>query len=129
MKNGTLFRRIIRLLLSLRERALTKEGTETIVTDFNKKVNRVGGIKAVIHKLKVMYAYFRDPNTSKWKKGLAGAALLYFLLPADVIPDFIPIIGYIDDVTAALFVWNLLSGELDQFEEKSKKVVIDVEKE
>ncbi|MDX1667779.1 MAG: YkvA family protein [Limnobacter sp.] len=43
------------------------------------------------------------------------AALLYFVMPADLIPDFLLGLGLIDD--AALLAWTLqtLSGELDQF--------------
>ncbi len=43
------------------------------------------------------------------------AALLYFINPLDVIPDFIPGLGYVDD--AALIAWLLksLAGDLDQF--------------
>lgn len=44
------------------------------------------------------------------------AALLYFVMPADLIPDFILGLGLIDD--AALLAWTLqtLSGEISQFQ-------------
>jgi uncharacterized membrane protein YkvA (DUF1232 family) len=116
VKNGNQFKRVIRLLLSLRKKALTKNGTQKILGSFNQKVKKAGGIESVIRKFKVMYEYFRHPETSAVKKSLVGAALLYFLLPADVVVDWIPVLGYVDDVTAALFVWNLLSKELDKFE-------------
>ncbi|BFU96944.1 MAG: conserved protein of unknown function [Nitrospira sp.] len=43
------------------------------------------------------------------------ASLLYFINPLDVIPDFVPGLGYVDD--AALIAWLLksLAGDLDQF--------------
>ncbi|MBA4601413.1 YkvA family protein [Thermoactinomyces mirandus] len=109
-------RKMVAMLSDLKERALTREGEKTIIDQFNDKIARVGGIQAVIHKLKVMYNYFRDPRVSKMKKGLAGAALLYFILPTDIIFDWVPLMGYVDDMTAVLFVWRLLSKELDQFE-------------
>ena len=43
----------------------------------------------------------RDPETPTAAKGMMLAALAYFVLPTDAIPDFIPIIGYTDD--AAVF--------------------------
>ena len=43
----------------------------------------------------------RDDETPVAAKGMMFAALAYFVLPTDAIPDFIPIIGYTDD--AAVF--------------------------
>ncbi len=48
---------------------------------------------------------------------LAIAALLYFLDPIDIIPDFIPFIGYIDDATVLAFVLRSIRGDLDRFRE------------
>ena len=47
---------------------------------------------------------------------LAIASLLYFVIPADLIPDILLGFGYIDDV--ALFGWtiNSISDELKKFE-------------
>jgi uncharacterized membrane protein YkvA (DUF1232 family) len=121
MKNSKLYKKIVQLLLSLRGQALTPEGSQKILTSFDQKVARAGGIGLVVRKLKVMFEYFRHPKTSLTKKGLVGAALLYFILPTDVIVDVIPFVGYIDDMTAALFVWNLLSKELEKFEQQMKQ--------
>ncbi|MFK7732314.1 MAG: YkvA family protein [Pseudomonadales bacterium] len=48
------------------------------------------------------------------------AALLYFIMPADLIPDFLIGLGYIDDV--ALLAWTVrsISGELNKFAEWRK---------
>jgi uncharacterized membrane protein YkvA (DUF1232 family) len=47
----------------------------------------------------------RDDETPLAAKGMMLAALAYFVLPVDAIPDFIPALGYTDDaaVFAALF--------------------------
>lgn len=37
----------------------------------------------------------RTPDISKW---LIGAAIAYLLSPIDLIPDFIPVIGHLDDL-------------------------------
>lgn len=55
----------------------------------------------------VVAAYFcmLDPETPLWVKGVAAAALSYFILPLDAIPDLLPIVGLGDDIgvlTAAL---------------------------
>ena len=40
----------------------------------------------------------RDPRTPLAAKLLAGAVAAYALSPIDLIPDFIPVLGYLDDL-------------------------------
>jgi len=40
----------------------------------------------------------RDPRVPWYAKVLAGAVAAYALSPIDLIPDFIPILGYLDDL-------------------------------
>jgi len=47
--------------------------------------------------LKVYQLVFKDPRTPKPAKWLLGLAVGYTLLPFDLIPDFIPVIGHLDD--------------------------------
>ena len=52
-----------------------------------------------------MYFCMLDARTPLWVKTTVAAALAYFILPADAIPDFLPVVGLGDDVgvlTAAL---------------------------
>lgn len=115
MTNPVLEKQVKERLKPLAKDAVTPWGTKRIVDGFNRKVRRVGGIKHVVEKLKILFYYFRDPETSKLRKALVGAALLYFIMPMDVIPDYIPMLGYVDDGAAVVFVWRVLSKELERF--------------
>ena len=40
----------------------------------------------------------RDPRTPWWVRALAALVVAYALSPMDLVPDFIPVLGYLDDV-------------------------------
>jgi len=46
----------------------------------------------------VLYYAARDPRTPWYAKVLAGLIVAYALSPIDLIPDFIPVLGYLDDL-------------------------------
>jgi uncharacterized membrane protein YkvA (DUF1232 family) len=54
--------------------------------------------KTLKHELRVYQLVLKDPRTPKPAKWLLGLAVGYTLLPFDLIPDFIPVIGHLDDV-------------------------------
>lgn len=45
-----------------------------------------------------LYLACRDPRTPWYAKLLAGAIVAYALSPIDLIPDFVPVLGYVDDL-------------------------------
>ncbi len=47
-----------------------------------------------------------SPDTPLSAKILLVAAIVYFLSPIDLIPDFIPVIGYVDDlIIVPTLIW------------------------
>jgi uncharacterized membrane protein YkvA (DUF1232 family) len=59
-------------------------------------------LRVYSERLKLGIRYYRailkDPRTPRLPKALLGIALGYMVLPVDLIPDFIPILGYLDDL-------------------------------
>ncbi len=45
-----------------------------------------------------LYLAAKDPRVPWYAKLLAGAVVIYALSPIDLIPDFIPVIGFFDDM-------------------------------
>lgn len=48
--------------------------------------------------LHALYIACRDPRVPWYAKALAACVTAYALSPIDLIPDFIPVLGYVDDL-------------------------------
>lgn len=56
---------------------------------------------------RMVWGLVRDPRTPLPLKGLLAAGLAYVLVPIDLVPDAIPILGQADDLTVLLLVLDL----------------------
>jgi uncharacterized membrane protein YkvA (DUF1232 family) len=45
-----------------------------------------------------LYLVYKDSRVSWWKKLFLGIVIGYAFSPIDLVPDFIPIVGYLDDL-------------------------------
>jgi uncharacterized membrane protein YkvA (DUF1232 family) len=55
-------------------------------------------LRALKNQLAALYLAYRDPRTPWYAKVAAILVLAYALSPIDLIPDFIPVLGYLDDM-------------------------------
>lgn len=56
---------------------------------------------------RIVWGLVRDPRTPVPLKALLAAGLAYVVVPIDVIPDVVPILGQADDLTVLLLVLDL----------------------
>jgi len=90
------------------------------------KVLKTGSVKAlgtnIVKQVKLLghLTYFYATGTYRKVKQKSIikiiAVLLYFIMPLDVIPDFIPFAGYLDDITLIGWIFSILGKELSAFE-------------
>jgi len=73
-----------------------------------------------------LYIAARDPRVPRYVKLFAAVIAAYALSPIDLIPDFIPVLGYLDDViilpiAIALAVRMIPAGLMAEFREEAQK--------
>ncbi|MFY9943909.1 MAG: DnaJ domain-containing protein [Desulfobacterales bacterium] len=85
---------------------------------FARKMERAapvfGKVRAAVNDL---YALFRDAVAGRYRLdgitlGVIAAGLSYFFIPTDLVPDFIPLLGFVDDLAVLTTIINALQGEL-----------------
>ena len=83
-------------------------------------VARRAGVKAVYAGLLLYYA-LQSPNTSTKDKSIIYGALGYFILPLDLVPDFIPLAGFGDDLGALVWaISRVVANITDDVREKAR---------
>ena len=65
----------------------------------DKILNHTGSkvVRGFLDNIVGMYCYCKDPKMPIAKKAIIYAALAYFILPLDAVPDYIPLTGFVDD--------------------------------
>lgn len=78
----------------------------------------------------VVYFAARDPRTRWWVRVLALLVAAYALSPIDLIPDFIPVLGYLDDPMivplGVLLVLKLIPPEVTRAAKEQALAVADM---
>ena len=84
-------------------------------------VARWAGAKVVYAVLLLYYVLRSDEVPLKEKSKIRGA-LGYFILPADMVLDFIPMLGYSDDMAALLWALHSVATNISpQIKSKAKE--------
>jgi uncharacterized membrane protein YkvA (DUF1232 family) len=79
------------------------------------KVAKKAGQK-IVYAVMLLYYVIQSPEISKGDKATIIGALGYFILPLDLLPDFIPVLGFTDDLSAILLalhaVWKNITPDV-----------------
>lgn len=84
----------------------------TVREGFWRKMARVAGRIPFAEDAAAAWFCARDPATPLRVKATLLAALAYFVLPADVVPDFIAAFGFTDDATVLMAAIGLVSSHM-----------------
>jgi len=70
--------------------------------------------KKLVYVVLLLYYTLQKENIPLKAKGVILGALGYFISPLDVIPDFIPVLGYTDDFGALMMALAVVSMYIDE---------------
>lgn len=89
---------------------LTPEISEKLFWKKLKRTANAAGRETVGAALKLFYA-LTDSDTPTWARTVIVGALAYFILPTDLLPDFMPG-GYVDDLGTLLAAMASLASSI-----------------
>ena len=76
------------------------------------KLEKTGKRISFAKDILALYKYMRDPFVKWYRKSIVVAALIYFIIPIDTIPDLTPLFGYLDDLGVITALLKYLGSEL-----------------
>ena len=100
---------------------------KTLLADAYKKASEKNDVGTIAHEawdtLQTMFRLIKASVSGEYTGvptstvAAAVAVLIYFLSPIDLIPDFIPVLGLLDDVALVAWFSTTLKHEMDKFHE------------
>ena len=105
---------------------IKKEDIEKVTRkadEIEKKVRESGPLRRYIDDVKLLLSMVNDywsgdyKEIPYWAIGATVFALLYVLSPIDLIPDFIPVVGLVDDAAVVALCLYMIEQELHDYSE------------
>lgn len=80
---------------------------------------RLHAASSLLHNIRLLFRMVRDRTfTLTWgSRAVILGALVYFVLPTDATPDYLPLVGYIDDTVIVGWVIKRLAAEIERYKE------------
>ncbi len=103
---------------------MTDANIESVEARRSSILEKIAGIpllKDILDQVELIMDLVRDywsgryRELPRWVVGALTFALLYFINPIELIPEFVPVIGYLDDVALLLLVLRLTRAHLEKY--------------
>jgi uncharacterized membrane protein YkvA (DUF1232 family) len=112
------WRRIRKAVNVLHDRGQTDESVSSAVQKAEQHRGAIANIWEDLNSLVRIVRNWRsgDYREVPWRTLVfSTAAILYFLDPMDVVPDFIPVVGFIDDAAVIAWVMRAIRSDVSKF--------------
>jgi len=112
------WRRIRKAVNVLHDRGQTDESVSAAVDKAEQHRGAIANIWEDLNSLVRIVRNWRsgDYREVPWRTLVfSTAAILYFLDPMDLVPDFIPVVGFIDDAAVIAWVMRAIRSDVSKF--------------
>jgi len=89
-----------------------EEDMEYVEENLWAKLEKSGKKISFARDIVALYNFMKDPLVRWHRKAIVIAALIYFIVPIDTIPDLTPFFGYLDDLGVITALLKYLGSEL-----------------
>lgn len=110
------------------------KASKTIKDALGKAVTNKGDLDGIWQKMVLLFAVAKDYVNGDYteipKRSIIAilGGLIYFLSPIDVIPDFVPVLGFVDDIYILNLVFRQVLKDLEKYKvwKDAQVKVIDI---
>lgn len=96
--------------------------TDTLIDKLPKLAEKVSA------PAKKIWNYIKDPNSDMVLKIAAIGVIIYLISPIDAIPDFTPVLGFVDDIAAMAVMVSMIAKSINSTTKDSKEAIQNVTK-
>ena len=109
------------MLADLATLVASTDGRQMIAERLEARIrqSKMGGM--MLDRVRLMYEFYRDADEPIKPKLLIGAALLYLVIPNDLIPDWFALVGFADDFAAIAYVYSQVRDVLANYDERRQQ--------
>ena len=94
------------------EPAWGDEVRDHVQSEFWRKVKQTARQIPFMEEIVAAYFCAMDPDTPLRVRGILLGALAYFILPFDMVPDFLLFVGFTDDIAVLTAAFAAVKGEI-----------------
>ena len=108
-----------------RDKEPDEESQQKVKTGFKAYLKKSMGKIPFAQDVVALFLLFSDPEYPLIKKGIAVFALVYFITPLDLFPDYIPVAGWLDDAGVIAAALKLYADDIKPYKGKANEWLKD----